>query len=105
MSATKKIGIPTPTKKRGKIPTPEIIMAASDGDLAKAKAELKSGTDVNAVDRGGGTALHQAACNHHVPVVKALLAAEAAALRRSRATARDREASARRRSRARREGQ
>lgn len=52
-------------------------MAASDGDLATVKAELAHGTDVNAVDRGGGTALHQATCNHHVRVVKALLAAGA----------------------------
>ena len=64
-------------KKSGKIPTPSIVMAASDGELAVVKAELKKGVNVNAVDRGGGTALHQAACNHHILVVKALLSAGA----------------------------
>ena len=66
-------------KKSSKTPTPEIIIAASDGDLEAVRAELKKSTEVNAVDRDGGTALHQAACNHHVEVVKALLRAGATA--------------------------
>jgi hypothetical protein len=53
-----------------------IIMAASNGDLAGVKGALQSGDDVNAVDSGGRTALHQAACNKHVGVVEALLGAE-----------------------------
>ena len=53
---------PAAKKKSGGIPTPSIVMAASDGELAAVKAELKKGADVNAVNRGGGTALHQAAC-------------------------------------------
>jgi ankyrin repeat protein len=77
MRAKKSSKTSTPKKKRSRIPTPDIIMAASDGDLVEVKAELNTGTDVNVVDSSGGTALHQAACNHHTPVVKALLAAGA----------------------------
>jgi ankyrin repeat protein len=64
-------------KKRSKIPTPPIVMAAGDGNLAQVKAELKNGADVNAVDRGGGTALHQAVVSQGLPIVEALLAAGA----------------------------
>jgi ankyrin repeat protein len=65
-------------RKSRRIATPPIVMAASDGELAVVKAELKKkGANVDAVDRGGGTALHQAACNHHVHVVAALLHAGA----------------------------
>ena len=64
-------------KKSNRIPTPQIVSDASGGDLAAVKGALESGADVNAVDRSGGTALHQAAVNRHVPIVKVLLAAGA----------------------------
>jgi len=64
-------------KKSSKIPTPALVMAAGDGDLAGVKAEIKKGADVNAVDRGGGTALHQAVVSQSLPVVEVLLAAGA----------------------------
>jgi hypothetical protein len=38
-------------KKSGKVPTPPIVMAASNGELAVVKAELKRGENANAVDR------------------------------------------------------
>jgi ankyrin repeat protein len=64
-------------KKTSKIPTPRLVMAAGDGDLAEVKAEIEKGADVNAVDRGGGTALHQAVVSQSLPVVEVLLAAGA----------------------------
>lgn len=64
-------------KKSSRVLTPEIVIDAWGGDTMAVKAALDSGADVNAVDRGGGTALHQAAAKRHVPVVKLLLAAGA----------------------------
>jgi len=50
-----------------------IFVAAAIGDLAKVKAFLEEGTDVNAKGTRGQTALHIAACEGHKQIVELLL--------------------------------
>ncbi len=56
---------------------PDLIQAASKGDLAQVEAELSKGAKVNAKDSSNWTALMMASSDGHLDVVRALLAAGA----------------------------
>jgi len=56
---------------------PPLIVAAQNGDLESIKVLLEAGAKVNIFDRSGRTALHWAVSMEHIPVIYALLLAEA----------------------------
>ncbi|KAG1328254.1 Integrin-linked protein kinase 1 [Cocos nucifera] len=53
--------------------TMQLLFMASQGDVKGVDELLKDGVDVNSIDLDGRTALHIAACEGHVDVVKLLL--------------------------------
>lgn len=53
--------------------TMQLLFMASQGDVKGVGELLKDGVDVNSIDLDGRTALHIAACEGHVDVVKLLL--------------------------------
>lgn len=64
--------------------TMQLLFMASKGDVKGVEELLDEGIDVNSIDLDGRTALHIAACEGHLDVVKALLS------RRANIDARDR---------------
>ncbi|KAK1315404.1 Potassium channel AKT2/3 [Acorus calamus] len=64
--------------------TMHLLFMACRGDVKGVEDLLKEGVDVNSIDLDGRTALHIAACEGHVDVVKLLLS------RRANIVARDR---------------
>lgn len=54
-------------------PSPPLLVAARDGDVASLQSLLQHGADVNMQDEEGSTALHWAADGNHVAAVRALL--------------------------------
>lgn len=55
----------------------KLLFLACQGDVKGVEELLKEGTDVNSIDLDGRTALHIAACDGHVDVVKMLLSRKA----------------------------
>ena len=53
--------------------TKALIEAAKHGDVAEVQAALESGTDIEAADELGWTALRMATAKGHIPVVRCLL--------------------------------
>lgn len=64
--------------------TMQLLFMASRGDAKEVEDLLDDGIDVNSIDLDGRTALHIAACEGHVDVVKLLVS------RRANIDARDR---------------
>lgn len=64
--------------------TMQLLFMASKGDVRGVEELIDEGIDVNSIDLDGRTALHIAACEGHLGVVKALLS------RRANIDARDR---------------
>lgn len=64
--------------------TMQLLFMASKGDVRGVEELLDEGIDVNSIDLDGRTALHIAACEGHLGVVKALVS------RRANIDARDR---------------
>ena len=58
----------------GAMQAPTVEYWASLGNLGKVKLAIQAGEDVNAVSDNEYSALHAAACNGHVEVLKLLLA-------------------------------
>lgn len=52
---------------------PELVLAASLGDLQQVEKLLESGINANQIDDDGYSALHAAAENNHLAIVKLLL--------------------------------
>lgn len=53
--------------------TMQLLFMASQGDAKAVEGLLKDGVDVNSIDLDGRTALHIAACEGHMAVVRLLL--------------------------------
>ena len=72
--ANKSLGTPNASLPEGAIAVDELTYWASLGNVGKVKLALQKNSDVNHADADGYTALHAAAENGHVEVVKLLLA-------------------------------
>lgn len=72
--ANKSLGTPNAALPEGAIAVDELTYWSSLGNVGKVKLELQKNPDVNHADADGYTALHAAAENGHVEVVKLLLA-------------------------------
>lgn len=72
--ANRSLGTPDASLPEGAIAVDDLTYWSSLGNVGKVKLELQKNPDVNRADADGYTALHAAAENGHVEVVKLLLA-------------------------------
>jgi len=61
-------------ESEGRISAPDVVYWASLGRTELVEEALNSGADANAVDADGYSALHAAAENNHIDIVKLLIA-------------------------------